>query len=317
MEYNKAILEMRIGDEVEGFYILKGAYPKVTASGKPFLNATLSDATGTIEAKIWDYSGPIKGSDEGKVVKVSGTVTEFKGSGQVTMDEIRLADQNDHYDVASLVPIAPIDSNLALSEVLTLLNSIEDADYKQVSLELFRRHQETFRQIPAAKSVHHGFLNGLLMHTGNMMKLADSLAKLYSDTVDRSLLIAGTFAHDLQKETEFARSELGLVTGYTMKGQLLGHLVLGAQEIAQVAQELGIPEEKSVLLQHLVLSHHGEPEYGAAVRPICAESELLSCIDTIDSRMEIYREAFAKLENGQFSNRIFALDKRVYKHTIG
>lgn len=317
MEYNKALCNMEIGDEVEGFYILKGAYPKVSANGKPFLNATLSDASGSMEAKVWDYPGPINAADEGKVIKIQGTVTEFRGASQVTIESIRLADQTDHYDVAALVPVAPIDVDLAMSNVLELLNSIQDEDYKRISLELFRRHQETFRQIPAAKSVHHGFLNGLLMHTGNMMKMADFLAGLYSDTVDRSLLIAGTFAHDLQKETEFARSELGLVTGYSMKGQLLGHLVMGAQEVAQVARELNLPEEKSVLLQHLVLSHHGEPEYGAAVRPICAESELLSYIDQIDSRMEIYREAFDKLEEGEFSNRIFALEKRVYKHPIG
>lgn len=317
MEYNKAITDMRIGDEVEGFYILKGAYPKVTASGKPFLNATLSDATGAIEAQVWDYSGPIGKADEGKVVKVSGTVTEFKGSAQVSMNSLRLADPSDSYDVAALVPVAPIDVEQSLVTVLELLHSIADEDYRRIALELFRRHQENFRQIPAAKSVHHGFLNGLLMHTVNMMKTADFLARLYSDTVDRSLLLAGTFAHDLQKETEFARSELGLVTGYTTKGDLLGHLVMGAQEVAQVARELELPEEKSVLLQHLILSHHGEPDYGAAVRPVCAESELLAYIDQIDSRMEIYRETFDKLEDGQFSNRIFALDKRIYKHPIG
>lgn len=317
MEYNKAICNMEIGDEVEGYYILKGAYPKMSSNGKPFLIAALSDITGSIDAKVWDYSGPIDASDEGKVVLVRGSVSEFRGAAQISVEMIRLADDSDQYDLTSLVPVAPIDQERALADVLELLHSIADEDYKRISLELFQRHKEMFRQIPAAKSVHHGFLNGLLMHTGNMLKLANSLAQVYSDTVDRSLLLAGTFAHDLQKETEFTFSELGLVTSYSMKGQLLGHLVMGAQEIAQLAQELGLPEEKSVLLQHLVLSHHGEPEFGAAVRPICAESELLSYIDKIDSRMEIYREAFEKLEDGQFSNRIFALEKRVYKHPIG
>ena len=99
-----------------------------------------------------------------------------------------------------------------------------------------------------------------------------------------------------------------------LPGQLLGLLVMGAQEIAEIAKELDVPEEKSVLLRHLVLSHHGEPEFGAAVRPQCAESELLSCIDTIDSRMEIYRETYEALEPGTFSPRIFALERRVYKH---
>jgi len=99
-----------------------------------------------------------------------------------------------------------------------------------------------------------------------------------------------------------------------VKGQLLGHLVMGAQEVAQVAAELGISEDKSVLLQHMILSHHGDPEFGAAIKPICVESELLSHIDMIDSRMEIYRETFDELNVGEVSNRIFALDKRIYRH---
>ena len=201
------------------------------------------------------------------------------------------------------------------ASVEALLDSITDADYKAVCRELLRRHSESFRTIPAAKSVHHGFLHGLLMHTGNMMQLADFLAGMYADTVDRSLLLAGTFAHDLQKEREFRFSALGLVTDYSVQGQLLGHLVMGAQEIADIAKELDVPEEKSVLLQHLVLSHHGEPEFGAAVRPVCAESELLSYIDMIDSRMEIYREVLGATPLGGFSDRVFALDgKKLYHH---
>lgn len=314
MEQEKPIHSLQVGQEVAGFYILKSAFPKTTSSGKPFLNAVLSDRTGAIDAKVWDYAGPINSSDEGKVVYIQGTVTEFRGAAQVNVDLLRLADSRDSYDRTALVPVAPIDAEAMFSEVKGLLDSISDPDYKAVALELLNRHERTFRDIPAAKSVHHGFLNGLLMHTGNMMKLADFLAGLYPEFVDRSLLLAGTFAHDLQKETEFAFSELGLVTRYTVKGQLLGHLVLGAQEVTEIAKQLGTPEEKSVLLQHLLLSHHGEPEFGAAVLPICAESELLSYIDKIDSRMEIYREVLQELEPGEVSRRIFALDKRVYRH---
>ena len=152
------------------------------------------------------------------------------------------------------------------------------------------------------------------MHTRDMLRLADFLAGQYGAVINRDLLLAGTLLHDFAKEQEFARSELGLVTDYSVKGQLLGHLVMGAQEAADAAREAGIPEEKSVLLQHMFLSHHGEPEYGAAVRPMCAESELLSEIDIIDSRMEIYREQLAQVPEGAFSGRIFALDKKIYHH---
>ena len=128
-------------------------------------------------------------------------------------------------------------------------------------------------------------------------------------------MLTGTLLHDFKKREEFGFSELGLVTEYTVKGQLLGHLVMGAQEIAAVAAELGVPEKKSVLLQHMILSHHGEPEWGAAVRPMCAEAELLSYIDLIDSRMEIYKENFEATPVGEFSDRIYALDgKRIYHH---
>ncbi len=132
--------------------------------------------------------------------------------------------------------------------------------------------------------------------------------------MNRDLLVAGTILHDVAKCDEFITSPLGLVTEYSVKGQLLGHLVMGAEEVALAARELGTPEEKSILLQHMLLSHHGEPEFGAAVRPVCAESELLSMIDLIDSRMEIYKETMDETEVGGFSKKVFALDKKIFRH---
>lgn len=314
MDYNKMIADMAVSDEVEGFYILKAAYPKTTASGKPFLSATLSDRSGAIEIKVWDYTGPITAADEGKVVKIRGNVSEFRGTPQITVDRIRLADDNGQYDVSALVPVAPIDVDATMDELKSLIASIEDEDYRKVCQIFLEQHYDAWKNTPAAKSVHHGFLSGLLMHTTTMMKIADFLAGLYGDIIDRSLLLAGTFLHDFGKQQEFTLSQLGLVTDYSVKGQLLGHLVIGAQEVAKLAAEMGMSEDKSVLLQHMILSHHGEPEFGAAVKPICAESELLSQIDMIDSRMEIYRETLQDLRVGEVSNRIFALDKRAYKH---
>ena len=314
MEYNKRICDMVSGDAVEGFYILKSAAVKTTANGKPFLTAVLADKDGSLEAKAWDYSGPISAAAEGKVVKIRGTVSEYRGALQLVIDRIRLAESGDPVDVKALVPTAPIDPQQYYAEVEGIVDSLEDKDYRAVCRIMLEKHKETFVTIPAGKSVHHSFLNGLLMHTVNMLRLADFLAAQYADTVDRSLLLAGALVHDFAKNQEFACSELGLVTDYSVKGQLLGHLVMGAQEVAAAARETGMPEEKSILLQHMVLSHHGEPEFGAAVRPMCAESELLSYIDLIDSRMEIYRENLAEVPVGQFSGRIFALEKKIYHH---
>ena len=264
---------------------------------------------------VWDYAGPISGADTGKVVKVRGEISEYKGSMQITVEKIRLAGADDRYDVAALVPTAPIDADATLRDVRELVASIKDKDYRLIAETLLNRNLEAFMTIPAAKSVHHAFLHGLLMHTSYMLKTADFLSNLYGEVVNRSLMLTGTLLHDFKKREEFGFSELGLVTEYTVKGQLLGHLVMGAQEIAGVAIELGIPEEKSILLQHMVLSHHGTPEWGAAVRPMCAEAELLSYIDLIDSRMEIYKESHETTPIGEFSDRIFALDgKRIYHH---
>ena len=316
MEYNKLIAQMHTGDDVEGFYILKDAFLKTTAAGKPFLSGVLADRSGTIDLKVWDYSGPIGAdpADIGRIVKIRGQVSEFKGAPQLTAGRIRMADGNDQYDVSALVPVAPIDPDERLQEIRRLIDSMEDADYQSVARTMLERHLEAFRSIPAAKSVHHSFLSGLLMHTSNMLRLADYLSGLYAGIIDRSLLLTGTLLHDFAKEREFTFSGLGMVTDYSLSGQLIGHLVMGAQEVQQCAESLGLPQEKSLLLQHMILSHHGEPDFGAAVRPMCAEAELLSLIDLVDSRMEIYAEALQELPEGTFSSRIFALDKKIYRH---
>lgn len=308
------IRDMSIGDQLEGFFVLHDAYSKTTLAGKSFLSMVLSDCTGMIDAQIWDYTGPVTQKDAGSVVKVRGAVSEFKGTLQITVERLRLADLSDQYSISDLVPTAPIDAPETWRKLLEIVDSIEDLDYGLICHEMLKRYGERFKSIPAAKSVHHGFLNGLLMHTAYMLKTADFLAGMYDSVIDRSLLLAGTLLHDFAKCEEFTTSPLGLVADYSMKGQLLGHLVMGAQEVAEVAAELRVPEEKSVLLQHLILSHHGEPEFGAAVRPMCAEGELLSYIDSIDSRMEIYRQTMEEVPAGEFSKRIFALDRRIYHH---
>ena len=316
MLYNLLIENMTVGNEVEGFYLLKDALLKTSAAGKPFLAGSISDMSGSIEIKVWDYSGPVGGNpdDVGKVVKVRGSVSEFKGSLQMIVTNIRIALPTDSYDVSKLVPTAPIDTDRTVAEIAGMIDSLSDDDYRKIASTMFERHREAFKKIPAAKSVHHSFLSGLLMHTANMLRTADFLARLYPEIIDRSLLMTGTLLHDFAKEFEFSFSNLGVVTDYSLKGQLLGHLVMGAEEVAATSRELGIPEEKSILLQHLILSHHGEPEFGAAVRPMCAEAELLSYIDNIDSRMEIYAENLRDVEPGGFSGRIPALDKKIYSH---
>lgn len=316
MEYDKRIGEMEEGDQILGFYMLKTAQGRISTNGRPYLAALLGDCTGQIDAKAWDYGGPVGQGDEGQIVRVRGKVTEYRGILQLIVEQIRLAGEGDRFNLDNLVPTAPIDPDAAMKELYAMVDTIQDPDCHRLCQTMLRRWGTQLKQIPAGKSVHHSFLHGLLMHTSTMLYIADFLSDVYRDTVNRSLLLTGTLLHDIAKVKEFTFSSVGLVTEYSVPGQLLGHLALGAEEVAQTAKEVGMPEEKSVMLQHMILSHHGSPEFGSVVPPMCAEAELLSSLDFLDSRMEIYREMMEETPPGQFSKKIFALNRRVYHHGI-
>ena len=310
MEYNKAVSDLAVGDVVEGYYALGNIQLKNSSAGKPYLSCTVSDATGAMDAKLWNYSGP---ADSGKAALLRGEITSFNGNLQFIIQRLRFAGPEDDYDPAALIPAAPIEPEAAMGELERFLESIEDGDYRRLCSAILDRHREALSRLPAAKSMHHAFLYGLLMHTLNMLRAADGLAALYAEVIHRDLLLAGTMLHDLGKLWEYTLSPLGLVTEYSTPGDLLGHIYMGAREVEAVGRELGIPEEKLTLLAHMILSHHGDPEFGAAVVPKFAEAELLSLIDRTDSRMEIYAEALHQAQPGRFTLRVPALDKRVFR----
>ena len=315
MLYDIPIRELQPDDEIEGFYILSQSEPRTSKTNKPYLSGKLADSSGDIEFKAWDYAGPIGAADAGTIVKIRGVVGEYQGRPQLTVRRIRSAGAEDQFDLSALVPVAPIDRDASLDEIYALLESYSDEDYKALASAMLERHLDDFCRYPAAKSMHHGFVSGLLMHTLSMLRLADRIAGLYPEVIDRDLLLTGTLLHDFAKAREFELSPLGLVADYSAEGQLLGHLYLGARDAAETAAELGIPEEKSLLVQHMIVSHHGVREYGAITVPATAEAELLSYLDLIDSRMEIYRETLENVEPGQFSKPVPALErKRLFRH---
>ncbi len=301
-------------DRFCGYYLLKSASSGVTARGAPYLSFRLADRTGELPGKLWDYSGPVGPGDAGRAVWASGRVETYQDAPQASLEELRLLDEGDAVDPALLVPSAPADKDVMLKYVEKTLGGLEDADYRNVCLAILDRHREGFAAYPAAISMHHDFRHGLLMHTAKMMQTAERLADVYFGVVDRSLLLAGVFLHDIGKLAEFETTELGLVGDYSPEGQLLGHLFLGAEEVGAAARELGVPEEKRLLLQHLIASHHGKAEFNAIVAPKCAEAELLSELDMIDSRMEMYRRAYEETGRGCFTRqKVYGLVGKVYR----
>ena len=300
---NVPLRSLTPGERFCGYYLLKSAQSATASNGKPYLSFRLADLSGDLPGKLWDYAGPISAGDAGQCVWASGRVESFQNAVQLSLDELRLTDETDEPDLSRIVPTAPYDAQQMLAYVERTLQGLADQDYAAVCLALMERHREAFSRLPGGKAMHHAFLHGLLMHTANMMRLADFLAKLYPDVIDRSTLLAGAFLHDIGKLAEYTTSALGLVSDYSKEGQLLGHLFLGAEEVGAAARALGVPEEKRLVLQHLLVSHHGKAEFGAVVPPKCAEAELLAQIDMLDSRMEIYRTVYADTPEGTFSRQ--------------
>lgn len=314
----KPLSEIKNGEEFIGFFLMKNYLIQNKTTGEQYFRVEIADKSKSCQGLSWEDPKRFNvGTDDiGSVVKIKGTMQEYNAQPQVKVYNIRKTTEDDEglFDINDLVKTAPIDVEERVDEVYDLLNSIQDEDFKKVSLNIFEKKKEAFINCPAGKVVHHSFRGGLLMHTSNMMYIACSISEIYSNMIDRSLLLAGTFLHDIAKLDEFVLSNTSLVKDYSKKGQLLGHLYLGAVEVKQVCKELGIDEEKALLLEHMILSHHGEGELGSPVQPKFAEAEALHLIDLLDSRLEIYSEEYENIKKGDFTQKNnWALGHRVYK----
>lgn len=297
------------------FCLIKTLDKKSTRNGKPYLDMVLADATGEVPAKLWDYD-EIKhaGLAPSMPVKVRGSEEEFKGAPQFRVSNIRPIAESDDFDVSELVASSPEDSQWMLNEIYTVLENFEDDDLKKIVKYLLQKRGEALLNAPAAVNMHHAERGGLLFHTLSMLRIADRICEVYP-FLDRELLLSGVIVHDLGKIDEMEINDLGLASKYTVQGELVGHLVKGAIEIEIAAKELGIDTETALLLEHMVISHHGEPEFGAAKRPSFAEAEVLSVIDNLDATLFEFNTAINSVNTGDFSSRQWSLDNRkIYNH---
>ncbi len=297
------------------FCIIKTLDKKSTRNGKPYLDMMLADSTGEISAKLWDYD-EIKHADLAPAlpVKVRGSVEEFKGNPQFRISNIRKITEQDDFDVSELVASSPVDSSWMAKEIYAKVETFEDDELRTIVTYLLKKRGESLLNAPAAVNMHHAERGGLLFHTLSMLRVAERICEVYP-FLDRELLFSGVIIHDLGKIDEMEINDLGLASKYTMQGELVGHLVKGAEEISKAAQELGISEETEVLLEHMVISHHGQPEFGAAKLPSFAEAEVLSVIDMLDATLFEFNTAIENVAVGEFSSRQWALDNRkIYNH---
>ena len=299
----------------DGFLMIKSAEKKVSAKGMTYLDLMLCDKESEISAKLWDYKEEVQGMFEaGNIVKIRGTVSPYNGVDQLRIERIRKAVPTDEVNPADFVPSADVSGEEMLKELIGIAESFKDEEIKAVVLSIYNDYKEKLLYWPAAFRLHHAIRGGLLYHTLSIVRLAQAVCKVYP-SVDADLLIAGAMLHDVAKTDEFIVNDSGTASGYSLEGNLVGHLAKGAMIIEKAAERLNISENTKLLLQHMVLSHHGEPEFGAAVKPMFLEAELLSELDLMDARVYELTEAIGNAPEGEYTNKMWALDNRkFYNH---
>ena len=299
--------EIRRDDKFEGFLIVRSAEQRAAASGKNYLDMTLADRSGSINAKMWD--GTVQPPVAGSIVKVRATGNEFNGRMQLRVEKIRAAENRDGVDMSTLIPCAPEDPKAMLEEIVRAADHIADPDLRRITCELLDRAGSKLLTFPAAKQMHHAERSGLLHHMTTMLRAAQAIMTVYPQ-LNPSLLVAGVIVHDLAKIDEMDADALGLVADYSVDGKLLGHIVRGVVNIQTAAEKTGASPAKALLLQHMVLSHHGIPEYGSPMAPNFPEAEVLNTLDTLDARLYEMDEAIARAVPGGFSEKVWGLDNR-------
>ena len=301
------LADIKRDDRFEGYLIVRSAEQRDSANGKNYLDMTLADKSGSINAKMWD--GTVQPPLAGSIVKVRATGNEFNGRMQLRVEKIRAAESRDAVDMSTLIPCAPRDPKEMLDEVVRAADHIADPDLRKITCELLDRAGDKLLTFPAAKQMHHAERGGLLHHTTTMLRAANAIMTVYPQ-LNASLLTAGVIVHDLAKIDEMDADTLGLVSDYSVDGKLIGHIVRGVVNIQLAAEKTKASPGKALLLQHMVLSHHGIPEYGSPLAPKFPEAEVLNAIDTLDARLYEMNEALSRAIPGGFSEKVWGLDNR-------
>lgn len=304
-------------DLVDIFCLIKTVEEKVNIKGAPYLDFILADRSGEINAKLWDYDPSRHGAFEaGKIVKVRGRINQYKGTDQIRIEKIRTTVDSDKITLDDVVPSAEYEGGEMLAEIKKVIAAFSDENIRLLVSELVDEYGERLLYFPAAFRLHHAVRGGLLYHTLSMLRLAQSVCAIYP-FINKDLLFAGIILHDICKTEEYTSDPSGLVNGYTIEGTLVGHLVKGAIAVERTGVRLGTPRETITLLEHMLISHHGVPEFGAAVRPLFLEADILSQLDLLDSRIYEIAHAVSETAVGEFTSRQWALeDRKLYNHGL-
>ena len=308
---NYSVCQLQKDMRYEGFLMVRSAEKRKDVKGNDYVDMNLSDRTGEINCKIWNWDPGASAPETGSALKVRGTVQEYNGRLQLRVEKWRNTTAEDLVDMSLLVPCAPRKPEEMMAEIRETLDSFRNEKLRRLTEGMLETAGSDLNWFPAAQRMHHAERSGLLHHTSDMLRLAKGVLEVYP-WLNRDLLLAVVIIHDLGKIEELKSDKAGNVTDYTRSGQLLGHLVRGITTLNRVADRLEIHGETVELLEHMLLSHHGESEYGSPKAPMFPEAEMLHWLDMMDARMNTMKSAEDKTPEGAFSEKIFSLDRRVY-----
>jgi len=286
----KYIEELREGERIGDIYLCKSRQSALTKNGKSYENVVLQDKTGTLDAKIWDPgSAGIEEFDSLDYVYVVGDVTNFQGTLQLSIKRARKVEEGE-YNPADYLPVSSRDINEMYEELLGYMKKIQNPYLLALAKSFFVENEafiRAFKSHSAAKSVHHGFVGGLLEHTLSVVKLCDFYTQQY-DFLNKDLLLTAAMFHDIGKTKELSDFP---ENDYTDDGQLLGHIVMGVELISLGIRRIkDFPKRLASELKHCIVAHHGELEYGSPKKPALVEAAALNFADNTDARMETFKE---------------------------
>ncbi len=296
------VADIKEGFEVSGVFLVDTAHRRFTKAKKEYLKVVLADKTGQIESVMWDETmekNPDAGSLGGGVfIDIDGraNVNRYTNKVEVVLNHLRIVALGD-LDITDFLPTTERDIEELEAELKAVLAQVDDGDIKKLLDKIFKDKEtyDAFTLAPAAKGFHHAYLGGLLEHSVSVGRLAVSTSEQYP-AIDKSLLIAGALLHDIGKTVEF---DYTTKIDYSTKGRLQGHMVLGNEMVLKAADSIkGFPQELKAQVSHLILSHHGEPEYGAVVRPKTLEAVMLNLLDNVDAKMNGWLGIAKKYDEG-------------------
>lgn len=282
------------------YLLVKKIEEKSTKTGKPYVVLDLADGTDEVQAKLWDTTESMVASLIGTVILATVAVDSYGH----TVKTYRPSKEGE-VDISDYIPTSPIKPTLLYENIMKIIANIKNTDIRRLTEELYTSHREELLKSSAAKMVHHNTIGGLLWHSYRMTLLADNLCNIY-DSVNRDMVIAGCLLHDIGKLSELETDAFGNAD-YTTDGKLFGHLFIGGRMLEETGLKLGTNTEIVRQLEHIILSHHGDPAIGAIAKPQTLEAYVVSEVDMMDSKIYQYEKAKYSVTEGNFSEKVFSL----------